>query len=302
MTFFISANYPADYTAFIAKPMDWEKVQRKLKKRQYDTFNDIIEDLRLIFSNALKYNSRLRGTDTINARAYDSALIMQKKLEAAINKLLISASDRIERERIDHANAEREIEAAERAEEAKIREAWKKDSKDGTSPPPSQSDIAQKIRSVRRAVKQREITDFEMPFFDEEDNGQHASSYFEVVKLQKSIYEKQTEELSKLRDAAKRLSTGVFGRLFQRRKAQEWVSSEFDEILSSSSKHAGTENVSSSANATNKELCKDEEPSSGSLALAELKRKGRQKLHLQLAIPAVKKKKPAKRKRKLLDF
>lgn len=28
MTFFIQANYPADYTAFISKPMDWEKVNR----------------------------------------------------------------------------------------------------------------------------------------------------------------------------------------------------------------------------------------------------------------------------------
>jgi hypothetical protein len=27
MTFFIQANYPTDYTAFIAKPMDWEKVR-----------------------------------------------------------------------------------------------------------------------------------------------------------------------------------------------------------------------------------------------------------------------------------
>ena len=66
MTFFIRADYPADYTAFISKPMDWEKVQRNLKKRHYDNFGQVIEDLRLIFKNALKYNARLRDrADTV---------------------------------------------------------------------------------------------------------------------------------------------------------------------------------------------------------------------------------------------
>ena len=66
MTYFIRADYPADYTAFISKPMDWEKVQRNLKKRHYDNFGQVIEDLRLIFKNALKYNARLRDrTDTV---------------------------------------------------------------------------------------------------------------------------------------------------------------------------------------------------------------------------------------------
>jgi hypothetical protein len=64
MTFFIAPNYPHDYTAFISKPMDWESVRRTLKNREYDTFGDIIADLRLIFTNALKYNARLKGTDT----------------------------------------------------------------------------------------------------------------------------------------------------------------------------------------------------------------------------------------------
>jgi hypothetical protein len=126
MTFFIQAHYPADYTAFVSKPMDWEKVQRTLKKRQYDKFGDVIVDLRLIFSNALKYNARLMGTDTVSGRAYEAAKYMSAKLEASISKLLFSVGDRLERERIDHANAEREIEAAERAEDAAIRAAWKK--------------------------------------------------------------------------------------------------------------------------------------------------------------------------------
>lgn len=301
MTFFLSANYPADYTAFIAKPMDWEKVQRKLKKRQYDLFSDVIGDLRLIFSNALKYNSRLKGTDTVSGRAYDSALYMQKKLEAAINKLMLSVSDRLERERIDHSNAEREIEAAERAEEAKIRAAWKKErNDDGTSPTPSQNEIALKIRNVRQAAKRREITDFEMPFFDEEDNGQHESSYFEIVKLQKSMYEKQMQEAAKQREAVKRIGANIFARLYQREKALEWVTEEAKKIASLQAP-GGDAAAAVPARAEGQKEENRDLPAKGSTALVELEREGRQKLQLSLARPAAKKK-SKKRKRPLLDF
>lgn len=58
MGFFIEPNYPPDYTAFISKPMDWQRVQKTLKKRNYVKFGEVIDDLRLIFSNALKYNAK----------------------------------------------------------------------------------------------------------------------------------------------------------------------------------------------------------------------------------------------------
>ena len=81
-------NYPPDYAAFIAKPMDWERCQKTLKKRQYDKFGDVITDLRLIFSNALKYNARHEGTETVSGRAFASAKHMSSKLEVAINKMM----------------------------------------------------------------------------------------------------------------------------------------------------------------------------------------------------------------------
>jgi hypothetical protein len=299
MTFFIQANYPADYTAFIAKPMDWEKVQRALKKRQYDTFSDVIGDLRLIFSNALKYNARLMGTDTVSGRAYESAKYMSNKLEIAINKLILTVSDRLERERIDHANAEREIEAAERAEEAEIRAVWKKErAQDGTSPIPSPNDIAQKIRLVRRAAQRREATDFEMPFFDEEDNGKHESSYFEVVKLQKSIYEKQTQELQKMREVTNRVGAGVFATIFQRDRALQWVADEAKNIASNSRQETTVKHEDNAADGQGK---KEDVAPMGSSALVELEREGRQRLQLRLNAP-VAKKKQAKRKLPLLDF
>jgi hypothetical protein len=218
MTFFIQPNYPADYTAYISKPMDWERVQRTLKKRQYDTFGNMVDDLRLIFSNALKYNARLKGTDTVSGRAYEAAVYMSAKLEAAINKFLLSVSDRLERERIDHGNAEREIEAAERAEEAEIRATWKKGESDTDATGTERLDrnAISRTGSMRRAPIRRQTTDFEIPFFDEEDDGQHERSYFEVVKFQKSMFEKQRQELSKMRKGCASIGVSLFARLIQR--------------------------------------------------------------------------------------
>ena len=228
MTFFIQPNYPADYAAFIAKPMDWERVQKTLKKRAYVTFGEIIEDLRLIFSNALKYNARHAGTDTVSGLAYDAAKYMSGKLETAINKMMLTVSDRIERERIDHNNAEREIEAAERAEEARIRAQWKNENggKDG-APPPPRIEVSHRIRSTKRAsYNRREQADFEIPFFDEEDDGQHERSYFEVVRQQKAMFEHQREERAKMQQTTASLGAAGFLRMSQRELALEWVESE----------------------------------------------------------------------------
>lgn len=225
MKFFVHSDYPPNYTAFIAKPMDWEKVQKKLRKRQYEKFGEIIEDLRLIFENAKKYNGRF--TDPTSQAAYSAAVHMADKLENAIRRLMLSVSDRIERERIDHANAEREEEAFERAEEARIRAEWKKEHEgDGTAPPlPSRAETLQKIR-LRKTVTRREDADFEIPFFDDENSGQHERSYFEVIKFQRSMFEKQRLEMSKMRSMAAVISGSFHGRMLQRTFAQEWVGQE----------------------------------------------------------------------------
>ena len=68
MTYFILSQYPPDYTAFISKPMSWEQVSSNLQNRIYDYLGEVVEDLRLIFSNALKYNSRAKGTDTVSGK------------------------------------------------------------------------------------------------------------------------------------------------------------------------------------------------------------------------------------------
>jgi hypothetical protein len=292
MTFFIQAHYPADYTAFISKPMDWEKVQRTLKKRQYDKFGDIIDDLRLIFLNALKYNARLMGTDTVSGRAYEAAKYMSAKLEASISKLLFSVGDRLERERIDHANAEREIEAAERAEDAAIRAAWKKEpDKPGAAPMPIRNEaMQQKIRQVRRAQR-RETADFEIPFF-EEDDGQHERSYFEVVKFQKAMFEKQRQELSKMRQSGAAIGAGVYGRLLQRNLAQGWAEKEAEKTKASVQQPPAAQEGDDSKYETN-------QTSNASSVLEVLEREGRGPMQVKLL---AQKAKPKKRKRPLLSL
>jgi hypothetical protein len=249
--------------------------------------------LRLIFSNALKYNARLMGTDTVSGRAYEAAKYMSAKLEASISKLLFSVGDRLERERIDHANAEREIEAAERAEDAAIRAAWKKEpDKPGAAPMPNRNEaMQQKIRQVRRAQR-RETADFEIPFF-EEDEGQHERSYFEVVKFQKSMFEKQRQELSKMRQSAAAIGAGVYGRLLQRNLAQGWAEKEAEKTKSSAEQPpvapAAEDDSKNEVNPT----------SNASSVLEELEREGRGPMQVTLLAP---KAKPKKRKRPLLSL
>lgn len=298
MTFFIQPNYPADYSAFIAKPMDWEKVQRTLKKRHYDTIGALIDDLRLIFSNAEKYNSRLKGTDTVSGRAYEAAKYMSDKLEIAVNKLLLSVSDRLERERIDHANAEREIEAAERAEEAEIRAAWKKEpDKEGSSPTPARSELMlQKTRIVRRVPQRRQATDFEIPFFDEEDNGKHERSYFEVVKFQKAMFEKQRQELWKMRKVSSTIGASVLTRLLLRDIADEELNQPIGKPSAANTPMAGQGETFDSNEAIG--LDASNKPSS---VLSELEREGRGPLQMKFASLKLKKN-PTKRKLAPLGF
>lgn len=49
-------QYP-DYHDIIKTPMCLSQVQRKLKSRKYETLQDLQNDIKLIWSNAIKYNS-----------------------------------------------------------------------------------------------------------------------------------------------------------------------------------------------------------------------------------------------------
>jgi hypothetical protein len=224
MRFFVHSDYPPNYAAYIAKPMDWDKVQRNLRKRKYAKFSEIIADLRLIFENAVKYNSKFE--DPTSKMALAAARHMSEKLESAIRRMMLSVSDRVERERIDHANAEREEEALERAHDAEIRANWEKDHKGEESATTSvRSEGPQRIR-LRKSATRREDADFEIPLFDEDDNGQHGQSYFEVIKFQRSMFDKQRQEMTKLRSMAAMIGGAAHARALQRTLGKEWAEQE----------------------------------------------------------------------------
>jgi hypothetical protein len=274
--------------------MDWEKVQKTLKKRHYETIGNVIDDLRLIFKNALKYNSRHAGTDSVSGRAYDAAQIMSAKLETAINKCMLTVSDRVERERIDHNNAEREIEAAEKAEEAKIREQWKKEGKDPNTADPSLLTVegAQRIRSAKRIILRRKSeTDFEVPFFDEEDDGQHERSYFLVMKKQKETFERQQSELIRMRFATGKIGQSVYNRMAQEQLALQWITAE-QKKLGMAVPSDGVVSVSANAEASAGSADPSQPNHDGSepsAVLAKLDQKDREPLKLSLTVKGSKK-------------
>mmetsp|Transcript_2497 Transcript_2497/g.6005 ORF Transcript_2497/g.6005 Transcript_2497/m.6005 type:complete len:1362 (+) Transcript_2497:369-4454(+) len=231
MTYFLTPNYPPDYSAFISRPMDWEKVQKTLKKRNYDTFGAVIGDLRLIFTNAFKYNGNLKGTASVSGRAYSAAEIMSGKLEVAIKKMMVTVSDRVERERIDDNNAKREIEAAERVEAERIRAQWNSEGKnpDGKTEGGGPVKVEGSLRvrnSSRRSIRQSD-TDFEVPFFEEDfTEGQHEESYVEVMKQQKATFERQRAELVAMRKSTKAIGLAIFRQRAMSSLASQWIEDE----------------------------------------------------------------------------
>lgn len=237
MQWYVLASFPPGYSNIIETPMAWERVQKKLRKRQYDKFGDIVSDLRLIFTNAMKYNAPLPNQDPNSKAAYDGAKIMSAKLETTITKMMVSVADRIERERIDHNNAEREIAAAERAEEEAIRAQWNsqstKDGGPGVSSAASRVEASQRIQQNKKhriVIRRKSDADFDIPDFNEEDDGQHERSYIEVMKRQKATFERQQDEMKQMRQIAEGIGESLFKSMMQHKLALEWVKSEHQKL------------------------------------------------------------------------
>jgi hypothetical protein len=297
MGFFLQPNYPADYETYIAKPMDWETCQKKFRKREYEKIGELVDDLRLIFSNALKYNAAHQGTETVSGKAYEAAKYMSTKLETAINKMLLIASDRLERERIDQAAEERERAAQEKAEEERIRAQWTKDAsnKEGSSGPGvapgsaplvrAQSIGSEKIRS-RKPSRRMMDADFDVPFFEDDDEEEHqggeSSSYADVIKVQKGMFEKQRQDLNKMQQLSASLGASVFLRMQQHDLATKWVLEEFKKKVGTTGSLTEKEDEKSDSN--------DNKTAAGSMdaassVLPKLEAAGRASIKLSLAIP-----------------
>ena len=63
-----------DYLQVVKKPMDLRTAREKLERREYKSRNECIADIRLIWSNALLYN-------TIGTKVYSAAVRMSEQFE-----------------------------------------------------------------------------------------------------------------------------------------------------------------------------------------------------------------------------
>jgi len=48
----------SDYFDIIKQPMDFARIRNKINRFEYSTADDILDDIRLIFSNCFTYNNR----------------------------------------------------------------------------------------------------------------------------------------------------------------------------------------------------------------------------------------------------
>lgn len=222
MSFFLQPNYPADYFAYIAKPMSWETCHRRLQDRKYETFGEVVSDLRLIFSNALKYNGRMKDVDPISKTAYDSAVTMSGKLEVAIQRMLVTVADRIEREKVEDIVLGREQEIARKDEEERLKKEWQEERERGAmsgSTAQRVSTANQTVKIIRRPVKRG--LDFEFPFQDEETPYQQ--SEMDVLDKQKMMFEKQQKGRTMMSQTSANIGFQVYDKLMERSRAIIWA-------------------------------------------------------------------------------
>jgi len=94
MVSFMAPVYPADYDSVCVKRMDYAVCATKFKENGYKSYKDFVGDVRLMFSNALKYNTRFRGVHPVSNAICESAESMQvnRGRNERANRLFVSAS------------------------------------------------------------------------------------------------------------------------------------------------------------------------------------------------------------------
>ena len=220
MLYFIKPEYPADYVAVVSKPIAWETCNEKLQRRKYDTFGEIISDLRLIFSNALLYNGKMKEFDPTSQVAYDSAKRMSEKLEAAIQRLFITAADRIEREKVEDRILSREEEIAQKAEDERARaELQNRDRVRRNNNTTGTSTTTPSVKIVQRRPVRRDIY-FDNPFTDQDNS--YEQSEMNLLNKQKVMYEKQQCERLEMHHVTNNVGFRVFHNLSWRSRAINW--------------------------------------------------------------------------------
>jgi len=120
----------SDYNLYVRKAMDLSTIKLRLEgdaaknsfamrnvqeqgkpiPQKYANYGEFLSDLRLVFSNAIKYNSAHKDTDNtgVSKIIYESALRYQKKLEEIIALFSVDLTEKILRNRIQQELVEKE--------------------------------------------------------------------------------------------------------------------------------------------------------------------------------------------------
>uniref|UniRef100_A0A7R9WTQ8 Uncharacterized protein n=1 Tax=Craspedostauros australis TaxID=1486917 RepID=A0A7R9WTQ8_9STRA len=90
---------------------------------------------------------------------------------------------------------------------------------------------SQNVRSHKRsAFRRASDADFEVPFFDEEDDGHHERSYVETGREQKAMFERQRQDLQKMRAVSSSVGASVFLRHQKTQQAEKWLEEELRKL------------------------------------------------------------------------
>lgn len=126
-----------DYYVHVRKPMDFSTIKYRLdgtlphialpaatggairskalqakiqQHSRYKTYGEFFSDLKLVFDNAIRYNSQHKADNEVSAQVHTAALTFRKRLEEAIASFTLRVIDKLERIRLKREeDAEREV-------------------------------------------------------------------------------------------------------------------------------------------------------------------------------------------------
>ena len=217
--------------------------------------------------------------------AYDSASYMSGKLEAAIDKMLLSVGDRIGRERIDFITSQRELEVKEREEEEQRRLQWEKEH-------PGAVQVKEKFKLLDKKVNRKRMTDFEFPFYDEADD--HLDLHPDSLQHAKAAYEKQREARAKSKEIALKVALHVFRQLDARAAARA-IDLQNAKRLAKEREEARAKEVAIAKAKAEADAAKTPEIQRGACVLSVLNDGNRKLIKMSLQ-------RPKKKKRALISF
>ena len=112
-------------------------------------------------------------------------------------------------------NEQRRQDAEERAREEEMKQQWEKEH------PGTTMEVKTKLRITHRSSYRKRPTDFDLPFFDEEDDDEE--SHADTISNAKALYEQQLKQRAAMRKMSLSIGISVFKRLEERAAAKIWA-------------------------------------------------------------------------------